>query len=60
MISMQIGGKAAYHLMIPTTWQFKGWVNSGVMKGQGVMEGGCFADFFEVFGEGNKERRQRN
>ena len=43
-------GKPAYHLMIPTTWQFKGWVNSGVMKGQGVIEGGCFADFFEVFG----------
>lgn len=44
-------GKPAYHLMLPTAWQFKGWVDSGVMKGQGVMEGGCFADFVEVFGE---------
>ena len=44
-------GKPTYHLMLPTAWQFKGWVDSGVMKGQGVMEGGCFADFVEVFGE---------
>ena len=41
----------AYHLMIPTTWQLKGWVVSGVMKGQGVMEGGCFADMFAVGGD---------
>ena len=47
----------AYHLMIPTTWQFKGWVVAGVMKGQGRavlmmnesdMEGGCFADMIVV------------
>ncbi len=38
-------GKPAYHLMIPTAWQFKGWVNSM------VSEGGCFADFFSVFGD---------
>jgi hypothetical protein len=38
-------GKPAYHLMIPTTWQFKGWVNSN------VAEGGCFADFFSVVGD---------
>ena len=31
-------GKPAYDLMIPTTWQFKGWVNFG------AAEGGCFAD----------------
>ena len=40
----------AYHLMIPTTWEWKGWVISGVMKGQGVLGGGCFADFFAVGG----------
>ena len=31
-------GMPAYDLMIPTTWQFKGWVNFG------AAEGGCFAD----------------
>jgi hypothetical protein len=38
-------GKPAYDLMIPTTWQFKGWVNAG------VAEGGCFADWFSVIGD---------
>ena len=38
-------GKPAYDLMIPTTWQFKGWVNVG------VAEGGCFADWFAVVGD---------
>ncbi len=38
-------GKPAYDLMIPTTWQFKGWVNVH------VAEGGCFADWFSVFGD---------
>jgi hypothetical protein len=37
--------KPAYDLMIPTTWQFKGWVNVG------VAEGGCFADWFAVVGD---------
>src|SRR5947209_12232851 len=37
--------KPAYDLMIPTTWQFKGWVNVG------VAEGGCFADWFSVVGD---------
>ena len=35
----------AYDLMIPTTWQFKGWVNFG------AAEGGCFADWFAVVGD---------
>ena len=38
-------GKPAYDVMIPTTWQFKGWVNAG------VAEGGCFADWFAVAGD---------
>jgi len=38
-------GRPAYDLMIPTTWQFKGWVNVG------VAEGGCFADWFSVVGD---------
>jgi hypothetical protein len=38
-------GRPAYDLMIPTTWQFKGWVNVG------VAEGGCFADWFAVVGD---------
>jgi hypothetical protein len=38
-------GRPAYDLMIPTTWQFKGWVNTN------VAEGGCFADWFSVFGD---------
>jgi hypothetical protein len=38
-------GRPAYNLMIPTTWQFKGWVNVG------VAEGGCFADWFAVVGD---------
>jgi hypothetical protein len=38
-------GRPAYGLMIPTTWQFKGWVNVG------AAEGGCFADWFAVVGE---------
>src|ERR1035438_5252525 len=38
-------GKPAYDLMVPTTWQFKGWVNVG------VAEGGCFADWFAVVGD---------
>ena len=33
-------GKPAYHLMLPTAWQFKGWVDIGVMKGQGVRKVG--------------------
>jgi hypothetical protein len=37
--------RPAYDLMIPTTWQFKGWVNVG------VAEGGCFADWFAVVGD---------
>jgi hypothetical protein len=40
----------AYHLMIPTTWQFKDFVAIGSMKGQGVREDGCFADFFAMGG----------
>jgi len=42
----------AYHLMIPTTWQFKDFVASGSMKGQGLKdrEDGCFADFFAMGG----------
>jgi hypothetical protein len=31
--------------LIPSTWNFKGWVNAG------VAEGGCFADWFSVFGD---------
>ncbi|MGO8788639.1 MAG: cysteine rich repeat-containing protein [Terriglobia bacterium] len=38
-------GMPAYDLMIPTTWQFKGWVNVG------AAEGGCFADWFAVVGD---------
>src|SRR5450755_1094722 len=38
-------GRPAYDLMIPTTWQFKGWVNVG------VAEGGCFADWFSAVGD---------
>lgn len=38
-------GRTAYDLMVPTTWQFKGWVNVG------VAEGGCYADWFSVFGD---------
>jgi hypothetical protein len=38
-------GRPAYDLMIPTTWQFKGWVNVG------VADGGCFADWFSVVGD---------
>jgi len=38
-------GKPAYDLMIPTAWQFKGWVNFG------GAEGGCFADMFAVVGD---------
>jgi hypothetical protein len=38
-------GKPAYDLMIPTTWQFKGWVTFG------GAEGGCFADSFAVIGD---------
>ena len=38
-------GRPAYDLMIPTTWQFKGWVNIG------AAEGGCFADWFAVVGD---------
>jgi hypothetical protein len=38
-------GRPAYDLMIPTTWEFKGWVNVG------VAEGGCFADWFSVVGD---------
>jgi hypothetical protein len=40
-------GRPAYDLMIPTTWQFKGWVNFG------KAEGGCFADLFSVVAEAN-------
>ena len=39
-------GGAAYTLMVPTTWQFKGWVNVS------AAEYGCFADWFAVAGEG--------
>jgi hypothetical protein len=38
-------GKPAYDLLIPTAWQFKGWVNVG------IAEGGCYADWFSVFGD---------
>ncbi len=38
-------GRPAYDLMIPTAWQFKGWVNVG------AAEGGCFADWFAVVGD---------
>jgi len=38
-------GRPAYDLMIPSDWQFKGWVNVG------VAEGGCFADWFSVVGD---------
>ena len=38
-------GKPAYDLMIPNTWDFKGWVNIG------VAEGGCFGDWFSVVGD---------
>jgi hypothetical protein len=38
-------GKSAYHLMVPNDWQFKGWVNAG------VAEGGCYDDWFSVFGD---------
>ena len=38
-------GRPAYDLMIPTTWQFKGWVNIN------AAEGGCFADWFAVVGD---------
>jgi hypothetical protein len=37
--------KPAYDLMIPTTWQFKGAVNTG------EAQGGCFADWFAVLGD---------
>jgi hypothetical protein len=40
-------GKPAYELMIPTTWEFKGWVNVN------AAEGGCFADWFSVLGVAN-------
>jgi hypothetical protein len=39
-------GGAAYTLMVPTTWQFKGWVNTN------AAEYGCFADWFAAAGEG--------
>jgi hypothetical protein len=39
-------GGTAYTLMVPTTWQFKGWVNSN------ATEYGCFADWFAAAGEG--------
>ena len=35
----------AYDLMIPTTWQFKGWIALG------SAEGGCFADMFATVGD---------
>ncbi len=35
----------AYDLMIPTTWQFKGWIALG------SAEGGCFADMFATIGD---------
>ena len=38
-------GRPAYDLLIPSTWNFKGWVNVG------AAEGGCFADWFSVFGD---------
>jgi hypothetical protein len=38
-------GRPAYDLMIPTSWEFKGWVNVN------VAEGGCFADWFSVVGD---------
>jgi hypothetical protein len=38
-------GKPAYDLMIPTSWQFKGWVNIN------ATDGGCFADWFAVVGD---------
>lgn len=42
-------GKPAYDLMIPTTWQFKGWVTFG------GAEGGCFADMFAVIGDAKSD-----
>ena len=39
-------GGAAYTLMVPTTWQFKGWVNVN------AAEYGCFADWYAAAGEG--------
>jgi hypothetical protein len=36
--------QAAYDLLVPTSWQFKGWVN------QGVAEYGCLADWFAAAG----------
>jgi Cysteine rich repeat len=42
-------GRPAYDLMIPTAWQFKGWVNVG------VAEGGCFADWFNAVGDAKSE-----
>jgi hypothetical protein len=45
MDQTQQSPKPAYDLMIPTTWQFKGWVNVN------ATEGGCFADWFAVVGD---------
>jgi hypothetical protein len=39
--------RPAYDLLIPTTWTFKGWVNVG------DADGGCFADWFSVYGQAN-------
>jgi hypothetical protein len=38
-------GRTAYDLLIPTTWDFKGWVNVNVAVG------GCFGDFFSAVGD---------
>jgi hypothetical protein len=46
IIDPSIGqGIPAYDLLIPTTWQFQGGVKIG------GAEGGCFADWFAVFGD---------
>ena len=34
-----------YDLMIPTTWDFNGWVN------QNAADGGCWADWFAIVGD---------
>lgn len=40
IIDQSMGGKPAYDMLIPATWQFRGWVATG------KAEGGCFADMF--------------
>jgi len=43
LIDQGIGnGRTAYDLLVPNTWDFKGWVNVN------VAEGGCLGDFFSA------------